>query len=336
MMKNITRYPILGMLFMLSSIACTAQSVLKITSEERAKYQEEVKHFVQETYYGSLQEFIADDVYRDYIIEKLMLESETKYKPEFSRNNTSDRYLTPLQYLQELSRSYSCYEEGHISISVDGIDVADSFFSHGLAGCYVEVTYRVSIKCKGKELQGGRCRMYCLFPNKAVRRDIRVLQIEPIIDPVINNESACMGQKQTIFDLEESFTTLLKKAKRGDSESQYKLGEYYFFGNGVTRNFREAVKWYRKAADAGFANAQNSLGACYFFGRGVPQNKKEGVKWYRKAADQGNISTMNNLGYCYARGEGVSKDKEEAKKWYKLADALGDFCAKYRISELNK
>ena len=420
MMKNITRYPILGMLFMLSSIACTAQSVLKITSEERAKYQEEVKHFVQETYYGSLQEYIADDVYRDYIIEKLMLESETKCKPEFSVNNASDRYLTPLQYLQELSRSYSCYEEGDISISVDGIDVSDSFFSHGLAGCYVEATYHISITCKGKELQGGRCRMYCLFPNKAVRRDIRVLQVEPIIESqayvngqrldsvhsdyleettssegtffkrflhllnqsflygillaialgammfwlykkgsleslkrifvkrTAHDKSMGTGHKQENYNIEsmedgirlynegkynEAIKILSYFADKNDARAQCKMGECYYYGRGVLKDYQEAVKWYHKAADQDDADAQYNLGICFYRGNGIIEDRNEAVKWFKKAADNGNSDAQYHLGILYFYGWGVEKDYIEAVKWLKKAAANNHYYAQKKLSE---
>ena len=34
-------------------------------------------------------------------------------------------------------------------------------------------------------------------------------------------------------------------------------------GEGVEQDFKEAVKWYQKAAEQGFAGAQYNLGAMY-------------------------------------------------------------------------
>lgn len=357
-MKNKVKYPIFGMLYMLSSLICMGQTALKITSEERANYQEEVKHFVQETYYGSLQEYIADDVYQDYIIEKLMLESETKYKPEFSKNNTSDRYLNPLQYLQELSRSYSCYEEGDISISVDGIDVADSFFSHGLAGCYVEATYYISITCKGKELQGGRCRMYCLFPNKAVRRDIRVLQVEPIIErQAYTNgqklDSAAHAPRNVASSSEEEVSIILRHLlnhsilywillaialgtvvfwsyKKGGMESLKKaFAEQKAYrkttetapGKDVYHSYEESGAE-NKIISTAHEDTKESMDEAIRLYENWEFN--EAVKLFKSLANKNDARAQFRLGCCYQDGMGISQDYHEAVKWYRKAAEQGD------------
>ena len=65
------------------------------------------------------------------------------------------------------------------------------------------------------------------------------------------------------------------------------MGVAYGFGIGVPQNFKEAVKWFQKAAELGHAEAQYKLGNCYDNGTGVWfRNKSEAVKWYRKSADQ--------------------------------------------------
>ena len=43
----------------------------------------------------------------------------------------------------------------------------------------------------------------------------------------------------------------------------------------------------KELAEGGDAEAQNNLGAMYYNGEGVPQDYKEAVKWQRKAAEQG-------------------------------------------------
>jgi TPR repeat protein len=53
------------------------------------------------------------------------------------------------------------------------------------------------------------------------------------------------------------------KAEQGDADAQFLLGLRYYQGNGVAKDFVEAVKWYRKAAEQGHLFAQMSLGYCY-------------------------------------------------------------------------
>lgn len=115
-----------------------------------------------------------------------------------------------------------------------------------------------------------------------------------------------------------------------------------------TKNYSEAVKWYRKAAEQGYAIAQITLASCYKKGQGVTQNHSEAVKWYRtagsnkgrndtffletvewfrKAAEQGDPNAQFNLGWCYANGQGVTQDYSEAVKWYRKAAEQGDLYA---------
>ena len=67
----------------------------------------------------------------------------------------------------------------------------------------------------------------------------------------------------------------------------------------------------------------------YGNGQGVPKDYAEAVKWFRKAAEQNYPDAQNNLGFCYANGVGVPKDYVEAYKWMLLTAAQGkQFAAK--------
>ncbi len=76
-------------------------------------------------------------------------------------------------------------------------------------------------------------------------------------------------------------------ADQGDTVAQYNLGLMYFTGDGVVKNYIEAVKWIMKAAEQGHADAQYLLGTIYFTGKGVTKNNSEAIKWFKKAAEQG-------------------------------------------------
>ena len=69
---------------------------------------------------------------------------------------------------------------------------------------------------------------------------------------------------------------------------------------------------------------------------GVTKNYSEAVKWYRKAAEQGDTFAHYNLGVCYDNGQGVNKDYTEAVKWYRKAAEQGFLPAKERLQELVK
>lgn len=67
----------------------------------------------------------------------------------------------------------------------------------------------------------------------------------------------------------------------------YKLAENYIFGkNGFTKDEKEALKWFRKAADGGHIRAMDMIGQFYEMGWfGLDKNKKEAQRWYQKAQD---------------------------------------------------
>ena len=91
----------------------------------------------------------------------------------------------------------------------------------------------------------------------------------------------------------------------------------------IPQDYKQAVKWYTKAAEQGNADAQFNLANMYFNGQGVPQDYKQAVKWYTKAAEQGDADAQYNLGLMYANGQGVPQDNVYAHMWSNLGAANG-------------
>lgn len=76
-------------------------------------------------------------------------------------------------------------------------------------------------------------------------------------------------------------------------------------------------------AEQGLAAAQNSLGAMYDKGIGVTQNYKQAVKWYQKAAEQGVGYAQLSLGVAYANGQGIIQDDVMAHMYFNIAAVSG-------------
>ena len=110
---------------------------------------------------------------------------------------------------------------------------------------------------------------------------------------------------------------------RTDATVAYSQGNKYYYGQGVTKNYQQAIMWYRKAADQGHTLSQLMLGYIYDSGEGVRENDQEAVRWYRLAAEQGNVEAQHSLGYMYANGLGIPKNDVEAVKWYQLSAEQG-------------
>jgi TPR repeat protein len=127
------------------------------------------------------------------------------------------------------------------------------------------------------------------------------------------------------------FRELRVLAEDGNAIAQVVLGANYYEGRGVTQDYKESAKWYRKSAEQGNAMAQFNLGWMYEKGQGVVQDYKEAGKWYRKSAEQGYAMAQYNLGAMYANGNGVIQDNVYAYMWFNIGASNGDKNAvKYR------
>ena len=130
------------------------------------------------------------------------------------------------------------------------------------------------------------------------------------------------------------FEEYRKAAEKGDVNAQNNLGDCYYHGKGVVKNYQMAVYWYEKAAEKGAwdKKAQSNLGDCYYYGRGVVKNGKTAVRWYEKAANNGHPYAQNKLGDLYFNGEcNLPKDPSQAMAWYKKAAENGNVDAMYNL-----
>ena len=162
-----------------------------------------------------------------------------------------------------------------------------------------------------------------MLPVGTVTKD-RILEIEEAGFRYYNDDSVELEIRTRVFKsgsntYESEFERTEKLAKEGDKEAQYKLGVRYSRGVYVSKDFKEAVKWYRMSAEQGDANAQADLGEMYNFGWGVPRDKKKALELYRKSAEQGNAKGQYYFANQYHNGQNF----KEALKWYRKAAEQG-------------
>ncbi|WP_455926330.1 tetratricopeptide repeat protein [Pseudomonas putida] len=158
---------------------------------------------------------------------------------------------------------------------------------------------------------------------------------------------------------------IMRAASLGDSEAQAILGQLLLDGQGIERDPRLALTWFRIAAGQGHAMAINMTGRClelgwgctvdlagaarhyrkagelgldwglYNFaqlltrGRGVGQDLAAAYGLFRQAANQGHAKSMNLLGRFHHEGVVVPRDEQQAEHWYRLAALAGDFRGQY-------
>ena len=61
------------------------------------------------------------------------------------------------------------------------------------------------------------------------------------------------------------------------------------------KDYRRGVSWYKKAAQLNDFYAQYNLGLCYLDGDGVKRNERIAIKWFKKAATQGYDKASDRL-----------------------------------------
>lgn len=117
-------------------------------------------------------------------------------------------------------------------------------------------------------------------------------------------------------------------AEKGDADAQFRAGLMYYMGQGVPRDYPEALGWFMKAARQSNPYAQYNVGYMVEKGEGTPQNYVEAAKYYRQAAERGNQLAQYTIGYMYEKGRGVLPDEVQALMWYNLAAIQGEAKAK--------
>lgn len=69
-------------------------------------------------------------------------------------------------------------------------------------------------------------------------------------------------------------------AERGDVDAAYNLAVIHQAGDGVVRDYAQALRWYRVAAERDDRTAQYQLGMMYLRGDGVAADAQEAHRWF--------------------------------------------------------
>ncbi|MEZ0171374.1 tetratricopeptide repeat protein [Microvirga sp. TS319] len=70
-----------------------------------------------------------------------------------------------------------------------------------------------------------------------------------------------------------------------DSNAQYNLARLYMEGTGVSRDVRQAARWFNLAAEKGHSPSQALLGHMLMNGQGVPRQRARGLMWLTLARE---------------------------------------------------
>jgi TPR repeat protein len=84
-----------------------------------------------------------------------------------------------------------------------------------------------------------------------------------------------------------------ERAMAGSRQAQFEMGERFFQGLGVARDYEEAAIWFKLSANQGHSRAQYFLAMMCFLGRGLAPDPAEAYKWIYLAAASREESVLN-------------------------------------------
>ena len=128
------------------------------------------------------------------------------------------------------------------------------------------------------------------------------------------------------------------KCNNRDAESCFDLGNLYYNGKGVERNYKKGMEFYGKSCEMGEAKGCNNLGYSYRWGlvSGEMDDKKAN-EFFGKACEMRNARGCHRLGIVYKNGYGIRQDYKKAREFYSKACDLGyqKGCDAYKKMKLN-
>lgn len=134
-----------------------------------------------------------------------------------------------------------------------------------------------------------------------------------------------LNGKNVPRDRNKARELMFEAAEGGSPEAQFKLYEWYNWGDLVPKDRDEGLRWLVEAAKNGVPHAEHEMGVCWVMGDfNRIQDYNQAFAWFSKAAAHGYAHSYYRLYELYRDGNGVEKDLDKALECLNKADELGD------------
>jgi TPR repeat protein len=160
-----------------------------------------------------------------------------------------------------------------------------------------------------------------------------------------------VGDEYWPGDYVQAMAWYQKAASQNFGTAQWRIGRLYLYGNGVTKNRGEAIKWYRLAAANGSRDAKAYVAK---LDGGLDPERQEPAQdlmaeadriWrsgdqaaaarpYLAAARASNSKAQLQIGWHYENGIGVPQSYSEAASWYRKAADQGETSAMANLANM--
>lgn len=140
-----------------------------------------------------------------------------------------------------------------------------------------------------------------------------------------SGELGIQDEQRSSHYYSEAFERLYEQAMdNNDADAQYRLGNMYNEGEGVSRDYTQAIAWYERSEANGNVDSTNAMALMYQDGRGVREDESRSFELKYKAARNDCRMAQNNIGHDYSHGWGCEKNLDQWLEW-KLKSANGGY-----------
>lgn len=137
---------------------------------------------------------------------------------------------------------------------------------------------------------------------------------------------------------QRALPALIKTAEGGDSVAMFRLGQVYEWGLAGNVDFKQAAKWYERAARAENPAGISAYATDVLYGRnGVSRSPSEAIAMWERAAALGDGSAMNRLGELMRYGNkiaGIPENEQQAMAWFEKGANVGNYLAMQGLAGL--
>ena len=129
----------------------------------------------------------------------------------------------------------------------------------------------------------------------------------------VNGEKAVELYKKCIEEYKKNVKNGNKLSEQTRIEND--IGQMYFNGYGVKKDYKEAFKWFKEAGEnTGMLYASYDLGYMYENGYGTEKDYEKAFQYYKSATNY--YKADYRRAYLYEHGLGVEKDTNKALELY--------------------
>lgn len=135
---------------------------------------------------------------------------------------------------------------------------------------------------------------------------------------------------------EKNIDELKKLIQENNADAIYEMGQRYFIGKDIEKDYEKALMYYRKSSDLGNIKGLYGIAKCYYYGKGVEQNYEKAFNIFNELSlKHDDIDSKYYIAKMYYKGFFVEKNYEKAfELFYELMDKYNDSDAAAYIIEM--